>query len=89
VALVAEVDLCGHATLASAHILWEIGRLSLNQPARFHTLSGPLTAERHGDWIDMNFPAELAQPVTPPEDLLRALRVKPAYAGQDRFDYLV
>src|SRR4029453_3308023 len=57
-----EVDLCGHATLASAHVLWETGQLAPTEPARFHTRSGVLTATRRDDWIDLDFP------VTPPED---------------------
>ena len=52
-----EVELCGHATLASAHILWEVGLLASQQPARFHTLSGLLLAERRGEEIEMDFPA--------------------------------
>ncbi|MEJ2184864.1 MAG: PhzF family phenazine biosynthesis protein [Gemmatimonadota bacterium] len=53
-----EVDLCGHATLASAHALWTEGHLAGEAPARFHTLSGLLTCQRVGDWIEMDFPAE-------------------------------
>jgi predicted PhzF superfamily epimerase YddE/YHI9 len=60
---VAEVDLCGHATLASAHILWEDGHLRPEEQARFHTRSGLLTAVRRGDWIEMDFPATPAEPV--------------------------
>src|SRR6266699_269686 len=48
-----EVALCGHATLASAHVLWEEGHLDPSQPARFHTKSGLLTAERKADWIEL------------------------------------
>ena len=51
---ITEVDLCGHATLASAHVLWETERLPMNEPARFHTRSGMLTATRAGDWIEMD-----------------------------------
>src|SRR5690606_4094628 len=54
----AEVALCGHATLASAHILWEAGHLAPDEQARFHTLSGLLTASRRGEWIEMDFPAK-------------------------------
>ena len=61
-----EVQLCGHATLASAHILWETGVLRPNEQARFHTLSGLLTAERNGDWIELDFPANPEEPATPP-----------------------
>src|SRR5438034_10817459 len=52
-----EVDLCGHATLASAHVLWEAGYLKPEAAARFHTRSGLLTAVRHGGDIEMDFPA--------------------------------
>ena len=56
----AEVDLCGHATLASAHVLWEEGLLPLNAVARFHTRSGLLTARRQDGWIELDFPARPA-----------------------------
>src|SRR5262249_25643139 len=61
-----EVDLCGHATLASAHTLWSAGRLRPDQQARFYTRSGMLTAARKGDWIEMDFPATPPEPVAPP-----------------------
>ncbi len=67
-----EVDLCGHATLASAHILWEAGHLQPGEQARFFTLSGLLTAERKGDWIEMNFPSKPEEPATPPAHLEEA-----------------
>src|SRR5580658_3125236 len=53
-----EVDLCGHATLASAHVLWQDGHLAAGQQARFHTRSGVLLAKQNGDWIEMDFPAK-------------------------------
>jgi predicted PhzF superfamily epimerase YddE/YHI9 len=52
-----EVDLCGHATLASAHVLWGDGLVADDRPIRFHTRSGVLGAERDGDWIELDFPA--------------------------------
>src|SRR5436309_1792091 len=52
-----EVDLCGHATLASAHILWQTGVLKPSQQARFETKSGLLTAKLQGDWIQLDFPS--------------------------------
>jgi PhzF family phenazine biosynthesis protein len=55
---VAEVDLCGHATLASAHILWETGDLSMKARARFQTKSGLLSAARSGSLIELDFPAK-------------------------------
>src|SRR5437763_14184356 len=57
-----EVDLCGHATLASAHVLWETGRLAASAPARFHTRSGLLTATRAGVDIVLAFPAVPVEP---------------------------
>ena len=83
-----EVALCGHATLASAHILWETGLVSPDEPARFHTLSGLLTAERKGDWIELNFPATPDQPATAPPRLEEALGLTPKYTGKSKFDYL-
>ncbi len=86
---VTEVDLCGHATLASAHILWETGRLLPDQQARFHTRSGMLTADIRGDWIEMNFPSKPEQPATIPIDFPSVLGVQPKYVGRNQFDYLV
>jgi PhzF family phenazine biosynthesis protein len=84
-----EVELCGHATLASAHVLWESGHLKPGEQARFLTRSGLLTAQRRGDWIEMDFPAVLEQAAPPPADLARALGVALNYVGKNRFDYLV
>ena len=84
-----EVDLCGHATLASSHVLWEDGHLKADQEAVFSTRSGPLSAKRHGDWIDLNFPAEAPKPVEAPEGLLEALGAKALYVGLNRLDYLI
>ena len=85
-----EVDLCGHATLASAHVLWTEGHLPGDEPAVFHTKSGQLTARRHGDWIAMDFPAEPLAPVEEvPPVLETALGVSPAYIGRNRMDYAV
>jgi PhzF family phenazine biosynthesis protein len=85
----AEVDLCGHATLASAHALWQSGWLGIDAAARFHTKSGVLTATRHGDWIELDFPATPDRPAEPPEGLIEALGAAPSYVGKSRFDYLV
>jgi len=84
-----EVDLCGHATLASAHALWEGGYTNTKQQIRFHTRSGLLTAERNDRWIEMNFPAEPETSTSAPLDLSKALGVGFKYVGKNRFDYLV
>jgi PhzF family phenazine biosynthesis protein len=84
-----EVDLCGHATLASAHVLWEDGHLPQGAQARFHTRSGLLLADRRGDRIEMDFPATPAAPADAPAGLFEALGGKPLAAGRTRFDFLV
>jgi PhzF family phenazine biosynthesis protein len=85
-----EVALCGHATLASAHALWEEQVLAPSETARFHTKSGVLTAERKGEWIELDFPATREQPAEAPDGLLSSLGVTEAvYVGRNKFDYLV
>jgi PhzF family phenazine biosynthesis protein len=84
-----EVDLCGHATLASAHVLWEEGHLRPDQTARFHTRSGVLEAKRDGAWIEMDFPSTPATPIAKIERLESAIGAKPQFTGQSKFDYLV
>lgn len=64
-----EVDLCGHATLASAHALWEAGLDDATKPIQFHTRSGVLTCQRHGTQIAMDFPSVPVRPCTAPADL--------------------
>jgi PhzF family phenazine biosynthesis protein len=87
---VVEVSLCGHATLASAHVLWETERLAPDAPAQFHTRSGLLTAVRRaGDWIELDFPARPPTPADPPAGLLAALGVEPLYVGRNQDDYLI
>jgi len=88
-----EVELCGHATLASAHVLWEDAILPAGEEARFFTASGQLTAKkRSSGWIEMDFPATLAEPMLPPEELAPALgtrRGEILWSGKNRYDYLL
>jgi len=85
-----EVALCGHATVASAHVLWQDGHLPGGRQARFHTRSGLLTADRRGDWIELDFPAKIAAAAEAPSELLPALGVSEArFVGKNVFDYLV
>jgi PhzF family phenazine biosynthesis protein len=81
-----EVKLCGHATLASAHTLWETGALGPDEQARFHTLSGLLVASRSGDWIQMDFPAAPPQTAEVPAGLAEALGVAPRYVASNALD---
>lgn len=84
-----EVELCGHATLASAHTLWETGLLAPQEGARFYTASGLLTAERRGEQIELSFPATPAEESELPPGLAEALGVEPRYVGKSLYDYLV
>ncbi len=86
-----EVDLCGHATLASAHILWETERADRNETLRFDTRSGELTAEWKIPLIIMNFPALPDKSVTPPPELMEGLDLGMdiEHVGQNRDDYIV
>ena len=84
-----EVDLCGHATLASAHVLWEEKHLPPDATAVFHTRSGRLSAKLCDGWIEMDFPAEPDEPALAPGGLTAALGTELAYVGRNRFDYLV
>lgn len=86
---VAEVDLCGHATLASAHALWESGRLPAGRRADFDTASGRLSAQQDGDRIIMDFPAEGVENLDDQLGLAGALSAEPVYMGASRLDVLV
>jgi len=83
-----EVDLCGHATLASAHVLWQQGKTTSNE-IRFSTRSGILTALNKQGEIELNFPLEPDEPVPTPANLVAALNISPTYVGKNRFDYIV
>ncbi len=84
-----EVDLCGHATLASAHVLWGEGRLAAGRQAVFHTCSGRLTASQSGDLIELDFPALPAQPAAAPPGLAEALGTEPVAVARGARDWLV
>src|SRR5262249_16044308 len=83
-----EVDLCGHATLAPAHILWQQG-LATGKEIRFSTRSGILRALRQGREIELDFPLKPEEPAEPPPGLLQALGVSARYVCKNQFDYLV
>ena len=84
-----EVDLCGHATLASAHVLWETGLAGRDKTLKFDTRSGELTATWEDPLIRMNFPTLPPEPVSPPEGLLESLGAKADYTGRNRDDYII
>jgi PhzF family phenazine biosynthesis protein len=84
-----EVDLCGHATVATAHALWETGRLPRSAVARFETRSGLVTAVWQEGWIELDFPSLPARPAEAPAGLVAALGARPVWTGMSRFDALV
>jgi PhzF family phenazine biosynthesis protein len=84
----AEVDLCGHATLASAHFLWALGLIAPDASARFHTRSGLLTCVRKDDWIVMDFPALPTEAATEPDGLATALGATPTAVWHSTWDIL-
>ncbi len=79
----AEVDLCGHATLATSHVLWETGRLGASEPARFLSRSGPLGAVRRGELIELDFPARAVMPIRSTGALEDALGIHASFVGSD------
>ena len=83
-----EVELCGHATLASAHVLWEDGYLPARATAHFFTKRGELTATRSGDIIELDFPVKAAEPTGDPPDLAAALGAPVRDIARNRFDWL-
>ena len=87
-----EVDLCGHATLASAHVLWTEGVIAQAEAIPFHTRSGLLTCTQAQSRIELDFPATAPEAVDPPAGLLDALGVQSAsvaMVAKTRFDYLM
>jgi PhzF family phenazine biosynthesis protein len=84
-----EVDLCGHATLASAHALWEEGAVEAGKRIHFHTRSGVLEAIQDQGLIWLDFPATPATTCPAPAALTKGLGVTTRYVGRTAFDYLV
>lgn len=82
-----EVDLCGHATLASAYVIFNI--LDYPQPRiNFQSRSGPLEVEKDGDWLEMDFPAQPPQPCPTPKAIIEAFSTQPLQCLK-REDYIV
>jgi PhzF family phenazine biosynthesis protein len=84
-----EVDLCGHATLAAAHVLWTTGHVEDDATIRFDTRSGTLSAAKSGFEIELDFPLTPVIQAEPPAGLLESLGVTAKYVGKTKFDYLV
>jgi PhzF family phenazine biosynthesis protein len=84
-----EVDLCGHATLASAHLLWQEGVVAPTKMIQFQTRSGELQAEHSQNGIVLNFPARPPVKSNPPAGMLEALTITPRYIGSNGMDYLI
>lgn len=83
-----EVDLCGHATLATAKIIFDLQLVENGRDINFASRSGKLVARCRSEQIELDFPIEPEHPVDPPPGLIEALGVKPLYVGKNKFDYL-
>lgn len=83
-----EVDLCGHATLATSHALKEAGWATADE-ITFHTKSGPLKAGFQNNRITLDFPSKPQSESPAPENLLESLGVSPTYVGKNGFDHFV
>jgi PhzF family phenazine biosynthesis protein len=79
-----EVPLCGHATLASAHVLWQQERVAREQTIVFHTQSGNLAARREADWICLDFPAWPVEEATIPAGVAEALHCAPLRSAKNQ-----
>lgn len=84
-----EVALCGHATLASAHVLWSEGYASPAEGLHFHTKSGVLKAAQKDSRVELDFPAKPPTQCSPPPGLLEALGTSARHVAKNQFDYLV
>lgn len=85
-----EADLCGHATLATAHALWTNGLSASDQPIRFHTRSGCLTCQLADKFIELDFPATPPSPIPASAGLLDALGLaSSSWVGESRFYQMV
>lgn len=84
-----EVALCGHATLAAAHVIWETELLMPDEEIRFSTLSGLLKAKKDGDWIALDFPAEAPEATPASKSLAKALGAPIVWSGQNRMDWFL
>ena len=86
----AEIDLCGHATLASAHVLWSEDYLDPATAVRFQTRSGELRATQDEEMIQLDFPSTPVSATEAPATLIEALgSPETAYVGSNGKDYLV
>ena len=84
-----EIALCGHATLAAAHVLWESGKLDATIPARFHTKSGLLSCVRQNEWILMDFPSKPPEAAAATPELERVVGAKIVWSGKNDTDWLL
>jgi PhzF family phenazine biosynthesis protein len=85
-----EVDLCGHATLATSHILWTKGYMATDKPIYYDTKSGVLSARKKNALLILDFPRDNVKELKSKKpDLAAALGVTPLFTGETKFDYLV
>ena len=84
-----EVELCGHATLATAHVLWQTDLVDEADSIFFETRSGVLTCKNMAGKVQMNFPANAAHDFAVDQGIIDCLGVNPIYTGKNTFDLLI
>ena len=84
----AEVDLCGHATLATAHVIFQFYDRKKHE-IRFQSRSGILIVRKKDELITLNFPSDTTHPVDPPPFLLESLNINPIEIYEGKTDYLL
>lgn len=84
-----EVDFCGHATLSTAHILWETGLENIENELIFNTKSGKLLAKKVNDKIELNFPIFEIIEVKSNDKINNSLGIKPLFIGSDNKRFLI
>lgn len=84
-----EVKLCGHATLASAHILWKLKMVPREETIAFETLSGWLYCNKRDSLIELDFPAKVMEACEEPSGLLASLGLSDGEIFSNGMDYMV
>lgn len=85
-----EIDLCGHATLASGHIMWQEGVCKEDETIKFNTRSGLLTAKKSDKGITLDFPAIPQKEIKYPPELIASIGgANPVYVGMTKWNYII
>ena len=84
-----EVALCGHATLASAHVLFNYHKHSADTIRFFSRHSGELSVSKKGESLSLDFPSDMPNKIEGPKDILNAFKLKPIKVYKGKTDYML